>query len=74
MIRLGGADHDIGDVLDVDGSAVARGQQQQADVGHALQGLADDDGQRAAVLAQRAGEVRVLPQAYCCESHDEGHQ
>ena len=36
MIRLGCADDDIGDVLDVDRAAVAGGQQQQADVGNAL--------------------------------------
>ena len=56
MIRLRGADDDIGDVLDVDRTAVARGQQQQTNVRHALQGLADDDRQRAAVLAQRAND------------------
>ena len=56
MLGLGGADDDVGDVLDVDRPAVARGQQQQADVGDALQGLAGDDGQRVAAVAQRADD------------------
>ncbi len=60
MFGLGGADDDVGDVLDVDRAAVARGQQQQADVRHALQRLAGDDGQGAAVLAQRADDERAV--------------
>ncbi|GBD41362.1 hypothetical protein HRbin39_00743 [bacterium HR39] len=35
--------HDVGHVLHVDGSAVAGGDEQEADVGHALQGLAAED-------------------------------
>ena len=42
MPGLGGADHHARHVLDIDRPAVARGQQQQADVGHALQRLAGD--------------------------------
>ena len=60
MFGLGGADDDVGDVLDVDRATVARGQQQQADVRHALQRLARHDGQGAAVLAQRADDERPV--------------
>ena len=40
-----GADDDVGDVAHVDGPAVARGEQQEPDVGDALQRLAGDDGE-----------------------------
>ena len=56
MLGLGRADDDVGDVLDIDGPAVARGQQQEADVGNALQRLPRDDRNRLVVLAERAGE------------------
>ncbi len=40
VLGLGGADHDVGDVLDIDRPAVAGGEQQQPDIRHALQRLA----------------------------------
>ena len=54
MVRLGRADDHIGDVLDIDRPAVARREQQQADVGNALQGLAGDDRQRSCRAARKA--------------------
>ena len=46
VVELGRADDDVGDVLDIDGPAVARGQQQEADVRNALQRLPGDDRDR----------------------------
>ena len=54
MVGLGGADDHVGDVLDIDRPAVARGEQQQADVGNALQGLAGDDRHGSCRSARKA--------------------
>ncbi len=54
--RLGGADHDVRDILDIDRPPIARGQQQQPDIGHALQGLAGDDRDRPVQLVKRADQ------------------
>ena len=49
LVDFGRADDDIGDVLDIDRAAVARGQQQEADVGNALQRLPGDHRDRLVV-------------------------
>ena len=56
VVEFRRADDDLRHVLDVDRSPVARREQQQPDVGHALQGLAGDDRLGASVLAERPGE------------------
>ena len=56
MLGLGGPDPYIGDVLHIDGPAVARREQQQSDVGNALERLARDDRHGSPVVAERAGQ------------------
>ena len=60
MLELGRADDDVGDVLDIDRPAVARGEEQQADVGNALQRLAGDDRHGPSVVAERADEEGAI--------------
>ena len=60
MLDFGRADNDIGDVLDVYRTSVAGGQQQQPDVGHALQGLPRHHRQGAALPAKRARQKRTI--------------
>ena len=60
MLGLGRADDDVGDVLDIDRPAVARREQQKADIGDALQRLAGENGQRLAAVAERADEERAI--------------
>ena len=55
-VGLGRADAHIGDVFYIDRPSVSRGEQQQADIGNALQGLAGDDRHGAIGLAKRADE------------------
>ena len=55
-----GADDDIGDVAHIDGPAIARGQQQKADVGNALQRLPGRDGEAAIVVADAASQERAV--------------
>ena len=56
LVELGRTHNDVGDVLDVDGPTVARGQEQEPDVGNALQRLPGDDGNGFAVVAERASQ------------------
>ena len=56
MLRLGGPDRDVSHVLDVDGPSVARRQQQEPDVGHALERLPGEDWKRLAPFAEGAHE------------------
>ena len=43
MLRLGGPDRHVSHILDIDGPSVARRQQQEPDVGHALERLPGED-------------------------------
>ncbi len=60
MVGLGGADHDMRDILDIDRPPVARSQQQQADIGHALQGLAGDDRDEMVRLVEGPNQHRPV--------------
>ena len=60
MLWLRGADHDIGHVLHIDRTPIARGEQQQADVWNSLQCLPRHDRQRTIVLAKRAHEEGAI--------------
>ena len=60
MLGLGRADDDVRDILDIDRPAVARREQEQADIGDALQSLAGENGQRLAAVAERADEKRAI--------------
>ena len=60
MLRLGGPDRDVSHILDVDGPSVARRQQQEPDVGHALERLPGEDWKRLAPVAEGADEEGAI--------------
>ena len=60
MFGLGGADRHVSHVLDIDRPSVARRQQQEPDVGHALERLPGEDGERLAPVAEGADEEGAI--------------
>ncbi len=60
MLRFGGADDDIRDILDVNGPSVAGRQEQKADVRHALKRLPGEHRKRLAPVAKRADLERTV--------------
>ena len=60
MLGLGCADDDVRDILNVNRPAVARREQEQADIRDALQSLPGENGQRLAAVAERADEKRAI--------------
>ena len=60
MLGLGGPDRDVSHILDVDRPPVAGRQQQEPDVGHALERLPGEDGKRLAPVAEGADEEGAI--------------
>jgi len=66
-VRRAGADHHPRHVAHVDRPAVARGQQQQADIRHAAQGLPGRQCARHAGIAHGAGDERAVGVAHLAD-------
>jgi hypothetical protein len=60
MIGLGCANHHVCNVLHIDGAPIARGDQQQPDIWHALQRLPGDDRDIVVELIERADQERAV--------------
>ena len=65
--------HHVGYVADIDRTSVAGRDQQQADIGNALQGLARHHGQAAVRLAQRTQQERSIGMLHLVHELAEGH-
>ena len=62
MVGISGTDNDVRNILNVHGSAIARGHQEQTDIGYALQGLSRKHRHILAIHAEIThleGTVRV---------------